>query len=433
MKIVFVLECANILNNGTTATCLRFAKGLKAKGHEVRLVGTTYNNPDDAPDDYYPQEPFHFPFFQWLIDKEGFTFCHVDDVSLYYAIKDADLVHLFLPFKLESHARLIAESLGVPVTSAFHLLPQNITSAIHLGWTHGINTILFNSFRRYQYDYTKYVHCPSAMTAREIRLHHYRRSVPVVISNGVNTDFFHPIETQKPKELKGLYVVTAVGRLAHEKRQDLLIKAVAKSKYNDKIQLILCGQGPEKKRYLRLAKKVGLAHPLIIQFCKQDRLREILNWSDLYVHCSDFEIEGISCIEAFACGAVPLIADAHMSATNTFSLDNRCLFHHGSARSLTKRIDYFLDNPLIRMDLRQKYIDNAKNYALPLMIDQFEKMLFTAVEDHKHGTDWPSLERRKKDIIKSHRIFKKLIKQGVVEEMPESLVNPFAFFLRPLK
>ena len=65
------------------------------------------------------------------------------------------------------------------------------------------------------------------MTAREIRLHHYRRSVPVVISNGVNTDFFHPIETQKPKELKGLYVVTAVGRLAHEKRQDLLIKAVA--------------------------------------------------------------------------------------------------------------------------------------------------------------------------------------------------------------
>ena len=108
MKIVFVLECANILNNGTTATCLRFAKGLKAKGHEVRLVGTTYNNPDDAPDDYYPQEPFHFPFFQWLIAKEGFTFCHVDDVSLYYAIQDADLVHLFLPFKLESHARLIA-------------------------------------------------------------------------------------------------------------------------------------------------------------------------------------------------------------------------------------------------------------------------------------------------------------------------------------
>ena len=85
------------------------------------------------------------------------------------------------------------------------------------------------------------------------------------------------------------------------------------------------------------------------------------------------------------------------------------------------------------MDLRQKYIDNAKNYALPLMIDQFEKMLLIAVEDHKHGTDWPSLERRKKDIVKSRRIFKKLIKQGVVEEMPESLVNPFAFFLRSLK
>ena len=421
MKIVFVLECANILNNGTTATCLRFARELKARGHTVRIVGTGYENADDAPDDYYPQQKFHFPFFQWLIEKEGFTFCYVDNAVLYQAIYDADLVHLFLPFKLESNARLIAESLGIPVTSAYHILPQNITSALHLGWTHGINTILFNSFRKYLYDYTKYVHCPSQMTAREIRLHHYRRDIPVVISNGVNTEFFHPISVSKPAAYEGKYVITCVGRLSREKRQDLLIKAVARSKYNEKIQIILCGQGPEKKRLLKIAKKVGLANPLVIKFCKQAELRDILNYSDLYVHCSDFEVEGISCIEAFACGAVPIISDAHMSATNTFSLDDRCLFKAGHPHSLTKRIEYFIDNPLIRADLRQKYIDDAKNHALPLMVERFEKMFEDAIADHKNGTDWPNLYRRKKDIKKSKRIFKRLIKEGVIKEMPESL------------
>lgn len=89
-----------------------------------------------------------------------------------------------------------------------------------------------------------------------------------------------------------------VGRLSREKRQDLLIKAIGTSKYNKNIQLILCGKGPWKKHLQKLSKKY-LANPVKFEFLPQPELLKVINYSDLYVHASDAEIEAISCMEAF--------------------------------------------------------------------------------------------------------------------------------------
>nr|MCR4562982.1 hypothetical protein [Bacilli bacterium] len=111
MKIVFVLECAAMMTNGTSASCLRFADGLRKKGHEVTLVGIKPGPDYQYPLEYYVGlEHFVFPIFEGIIKKEGFNFVKVDDALLAKAIKGADLVHTFLPFKLARHARLIANA-----------------------------------------------------------------------------------------------------------------------------------------------------------------------------------------------------------------------------------------------------------------------------------------------------------------------------------
>lgn len=418
MKIVFVLDCAHNLTNGTTATCVRFAEELRKRGHQVTIVGCSFEDGKEHKD-YVGLPHYHFPLFQPLIEKEGFCFPKVDNRLLYEAIKDADVVHLFLPFKEENNARLIAQSLGVAVTGAFHLQPQNITGAIHLAWAGFINDILFYSFKRYLYQSVHYVHCPSKMIADQLVKHRYDRNEKVVISNGV-TGYFHPVEAEKEADLKDQYVITMVGRLAGEKRQDLIIKAIAQSKYNSKIQLVLCGQGPDKNKLIRLAKKVGLTNPPRIEFCNQEKLRNILNTTDLYIHASDFEIEGIACIEAFACGAVPLISDAKLSATKDFSVDDEhCLFRHGNARDLKNRIEWFIEHPQEKEALKARYIEEAKQYQLSFMVDKMEQMLLKAVEEKKENKDIPTLYPRRHDIKKSRKIFKKLQKQGVVDSIPE--------------
>ena len=61
-----------------------------------------------------------------------------------------------------------------------------------------------------------------------------------VITNGVR-DKFKYVNTPKPDEYKDKIVIAATGRLAREKRQWDIIKAVAKSKYKDRIKLIIAG------------------------------------------------------------------------------------------------------------------------------------------------------------------------------------------------
>lgn len=411
MKLLFVLESANMITNGTSATCLRFAEALRERGHEVRLLGCEFEDGNN-PEGYYALPKFTFPIFEPLIRKEGFTFCHGDLRIIYEAVAWADEVHTFLPFKLSNKARLMAIILNKPVSTAFHLLPQNITSALHLGKIPLLDIPFYYGYKKYFYNYIKNIHCPSLMTKRQLEKRHYDKNELFVISNGV-IPFFKPIEAKRPEEWGDRFVVVMSGRLASEKRQDLIIKAVAKSKYNEKIQVVLCGQGPNKKRYYRLAKKRGLANPLIIQFCNQEQLRDIFSTADLYVHASDFEIEGISAIEALACGIVPVISDSTLSATNTFSLDDHCLFRHGKSCSLRDQIEWFYEHPEERERLSKLYIEEGKKYALSNMVDAMEKMFIQTIEEHKAGLDLPSLKMRSKDKRKIRRIIKKLRKSGI--------------------
>ena len=107
--------------------------------------------------------------------------------------------------------------------------------------------------------------------------------------------------------------------------------------------MILAGKGPLEKKYRRLAEK--LPNPIVMEFYEPERLREILHMADLYVHTSDAEIEAMSCMEAFACGLVPVIADSPRSATPQFALDGRSLFPAGDTAALAERIDWWMEHP----------------------------------------------------------------------------------------
>lgn len=394
MKILFVLECANQPTNGTTASCIRFAKELEKKGHEVsiigcdRIVGEAYHR-------YYGLPKYYYPVTDPLIVKGGFLVCKLVYKVLYEAIEGKDVVHLFLPFKLSNVCRLICQEKGIACTTAFHIVPQNVTAAMHLAWSKLINGILLYSFKRYLYNQVRYVHCPSQMAANIMINHKFKNNEPRVFSNGV-IPFFKKMDVKKPDEFKDKFIVCMSGRLVDEKRQDLIIKAVRKSKYNDKIQVILMGQGTNLKKYQRLAKK--LANPIMIKFCTQEEVRNILNFIDLYVHASDYEIEGIAAMEAITCGAVPLISDSKYCATKEFSIDDEhCLFKRASVKDLRKKIEWFYEHPTELEELRKAYLADSDKYALRHQVDKLEQMFVDAINDQKEGKDLHTLKPRRKD------------------------------------
>ena len=181
--------------------------------------------------------------------------------------------------------------------------------------------------------------------------------------------------------MQGFFNVLMVGRYAGEKRQDELIAACTKCRHAKEIQVILAGRGPLEKKYRRLAEK--LPNPIVMNFYEPARLLEILHMADLYVHTSDAEIEAMSCMEAFACGLVPVIADSPRSATPQFALDERSLFPAGDTDALAQRIDWWIEHPEERQAMERRYAEHARQYSLEESIRQTEEMFRQAIAEQR--------------------------------------------------
>jgi glycosyltransferase involved in cell wall biosynthesis len=201
-----------------------------------------------------------------------------------------------------------------------------------------------------------------------------------VISNGIQDEFMKAGD-RKTENNNQIFKIMMIGRLSQEKRQDVIINAMKYSKYADSIQLVFAGRGPEYDKYVDLGK--GLKHKPQFVYVGRDELIRHLLTTDLYVHASDMESEAISCIEAFATGLVPVIANSEVSATPQFALDDRSLFAPGDAKDLARVIDYWLEHPEERHKMEEKYRIAGRQYSLAASVTKFEQMLNEEIEDNE--------------------------------------------------
>ena len=109
-------------------------------------------------------------------------------------------------------------------------------------------------------------------------------------------------------------------------------------------------------------------------YTRQEMIR-IINLADLYVHTAQIEIEAIACLEAIACGKVPVIADSPRSATRNFALTQENLFRCNDSTDLARRIDQWLGDPQGREACSQAYLGYARQFDFDHCMDAMEQML----------------------------------------------------------
>ena len=376
MKILIVIDQFDNSNNGTTISARRFAKGLQDAGNEVFVVST-----GDKKDEYKfnVKELPLLPGISHIVKSQGMSFAIPNTEILEKAISSVDIVHFYMPFWLSKSGLKICEKLKIPHTAAFHVQPENITYTIGLGTNTKVNDMIYTHYRDSFFNKFTHIHCPSEFIANELKKHGYTAKLHV-ISNGVDNDFkYYPKE--KLPEFKDKIVIAMIGRYSNEKRQDVLIEAIAKSKYSNKIQLVLAGKGPNRTKYQKL--EAALPNPPIMNFYNKEDLIKLLKSTDLYVHSADAEIEAIYCIEAFACGNVPIIANSPNSATKQFALTDESLFEAGNSDDLALKIDFWLDNENYRKEMELKYAQSAEKYRLENSIKKMEEMFKDAIREYK--------------------------------------------------
>ena len=374
MKILLVIDTYDTTNNGTSISAQRFAAVLREHGNEVRILTTG----KPAPDKFVLKE-FKVPVFNDLIHSHGFQFAQVDLEIIREAVAWADVVHCKMPFVLEATTKLVADRMHKPSTAAFHIQPENITSSVGLGKAEWINNRFYDTFNFLLYQHFSHIHVPSQFMADELIKRGYKAKIHV-ISNGIDPSFVY---TKHPKDpqYEGKIVIVMVGRLSQEKRQDVIINAVPFSKYADRIQLVFAGKGPKYREYVKLGRKLPNQPQFV--FLSKPELIHLLAQADLYVHASDMESEAISCIEAFATGLVPVIANSEVSATPQFALDGRSLFVPGWPKDLARAIDWWLDHPEEKARMEHEYAEFAKNYNIHESVRRCEEMFQEAIDEQE--------------------------------------------------
>lgn len=116
----------------------------------------------------------------------------------------------------------------------------------------------------------------------------------VLISNGVNPDQFCPAGRRRP----GL--VLSVGRLEPQKNYSQLIKAVGRSRFCHKTKLVIIGEGGQKTKLLKLARRLGVS----LQIKPNMAHSQLVGWyqsAAVFALTSLYEGHPKTLIEAMSC------------------------------------------------------------------------------------------------------------------------------------
>ena len=183
MVIAIVVDLVDNKTNGSVITALRFANGLRARGHEVRMVAIGADGENDC-----PVKERYVPILTEVSALNQIKFGKYDEKRIKKTFEGVDLVHFIFPFKLEKKCKQLADRMGIPTTAAFHVQPENVSYNAHLSWCKPFNSLVYAYFKQTFYKKFNRIHCPSAFIAGQLAEHGYDSEL-YIISNGYDPDF----------------------------------------------------------------------------------------------------------------------------------------------------------------------------------------------------------------------------------------------------
>jgi 1,2-diacylglycerol 3-alpha-glucosyltransferase len=369
MKIAISCDVLGEENNGTSIATMNLVRSLRSKGHEVRIICCDQQH--KGQDDYYIVPVRNFGIFNGYVAKNGVTLAKPDLHIIEEALMGVDIVHIMQPFSLGQTVARMAKLMGTPISGGFHTQAENFTSHVNLMNNGFVNRFTYQYFYKKLYALCDCIHYPSQFIRDTFEaIMGYTNGY--VISNGVNENFVKN-NAKKPEQFGGKFVILFTGRYSKEKSHKVLIDAVQKSKYCDKIQLIFAGDGPCRKQLMRYAVRHLPIQP-IFKFYSREELIDVINYADLYVHPAEIEIEAIACLEAISCGTVPVIANSKRCATKAFAISENNLFENRNSADLADKIDYWIEHPEEKRKCSEQYQGYAKRFDQNQCMDEMETM-----------------------------------------------------------
>lgn len=261
---------------------------------------------------------------------------------------DPDLVHLATEGPVGMAGRWWARGAGVPTVTSYCTNFPDYLAGYNLGI---LEAPVWSHLRRFHHEAVMSF-CPSEATRRELEERGFHRRFRIW-GRGVDSDFFHP--DRRSEELRRSLAPDAdlillyVGRIAPEKRLDLLLEAFPRLQASSeaRLALVLVGGGPALEE-LRARAPAGV---VFAGYKRGEELAAHYASGDVFLFPSDTETFGQVVTEAMASG-LPVVAPARGGVLDTVRPGGTgVLFEPGKVDDLVSTTLPLLENPQLRREL----------------------------------------------------------------------------------
>ena len=368
MKIAIFVETYLPYINGVVTHVSTLKRGLEEMGHEV-LVFTAkskiHRHHLDEEDDVVSCPGLK-------LSKRLYNFALASPISKkrLKILKefDPDIIHVHQEFGLGIFASSAAKRLNKPLIYTLHTMYDDYLYYI-------IPKKLVPYAAKIAHKYFKYfAKRADAITGPSQKVPTFLKNLGVtkemyVVPNAVETEVFsrEKVTDEKAQEIRNKYnipndvhVGTFVGRLGKEKNVETMLKFFSENvKVEDKLHLMIIGNGPYKPTLEKIAKELNISD--MVTFTGEvDHfdLPPYYKASDLYITTSLSDTNSISMLEAMAMGLPTLHIKDPLNRGQIINGENGFVFENGK-----QMIDYFKMYLDFDEKTKNDMIQNTINFA----------------------------------------------------------------------
>ena len=384
MKILLTSDMYENQINGVSGSVITLRDELRKKGHDVRVLTLSKDSESKMVKTDYLIGSFSVPFYPGVRQTIHFRDPIIKDIIRW----NPDIIHIQTEFSICKISKRIAKACGCPYIATSHTFWEDYTGYLIPGKRLG--KMVAKRFVRNAYKGSRAIIIPTEKM-RSV-LERYGITTPTyAIPTGIDLDRFkkHFSQFEKAK-LKGKLnipnkakVLVSVGRIAKEKNLDEIIDYLPKLLEKDEnIYLLIGGGGPYLDNLEAKVKKMKLEkHVRFTGMIPPKYTYKYFSLGDIFVCASTSETQGITYIEAQACG-VPLVCRYDKCLDNVI-INGENGFTYETEDEYVDRIFKILNNSHLHKKLKANTYKVVENFSKEKFGDDVENLYIKVIDEFK--------------------------------------------------
>lgn len=390
MRIAFFTDSFLPRRDGIVTSVINLARGLRDKGHYIYIYAPRpsrkkkydFNLGKNINVKYITSAPasFIYPDFRITAPRFPITVHELKKLQI-------DVIHFHTQFSVGFEAILVAKSLKKPLVGTFHTLIADPQYLKHLGLDRVPKLGWY--YNNFFYNCCDVITTPSEDSKNQLKENGIKKNIKV-IPNPVDFDIFPKksnTDSFRKKYNLSDKTVLFFGRLSMEKNVDKLIKAFSLLKKQiSNVKLLLIGQRPlkTKKQLDKLILSLDLNKDIIFtgEIDHEKLLKSGLICSaDIFATMSETETQGLTTLEAMACGLPIVAANAGGTPDMLKNGENGYLIKAGDHKAMAKKLIYLFENPKEIKNMGKKAKLISKNYSIKKITNKYEKLYLELIKN----------------------------------------------------